>query len=64
MSSSKKLSGAAFKKLRIQRNQNQRISLHQLTSLSILSIEYDIANSLIDDFASSKARKINLNSLK
>ena len=39
----------------------------RLTSLSIVSIEYDIANSLnydniIDDFASSKARKMNLNS--
>ena len=55
-STTTKLSGAAFKQLRIQRNQNQRQSLQQLTSLSILSIEYDIANSLnydniIDDFA-------------
>ena len=37
----------------------------RLTSLSIVSIEYDVASSLnyddiIDDFASSKARKIYL----
>ena len=59
-----------FSKLKIVKNcLRSTMRQDRLTSLSVLSIEYDIANSLnydniIDDFASSKARKINLNSLK
>ena len=56
----------SFSKLKLVKNYlRSSMGQERLTSLSIVSIEYDVASSLnyddiIDDFASSKARKIYL----